>query len=133
MRLIDANAAKEKLGFAIEPFIGSAADEIRNDTLLKAIEIVDSMPTVGAQPVKHGKWVRDASGELNCSYCGYAPKWDDDKFCANCGAKMDGDAEMKMCAWCGMAIMGTDWVYNLLTKKLYHASCARYAIELNGE
>lgn len=39
---------------------------------------------------------------------------------------------MKMCAWCGMAIMGTDWVQDLLTKKLYHVSCARYAIELDG-
>lgn len=39
---------------------------------------------------------------------------------------------MKMCAWCGMAIIGTDWVQDLLTKKLYHVSCARYAIELDG-
>lgn len=39
---------------------------------------------------------------------------------------------MKMCAWCAMAIIGTDWVQDLLTKKLYHAACARYAIELDG-
>lgn len=54
------------------------------------MDFIEDAPTIDAQPVKHGKWVRDASGELNCSYCGYAPKWDDDKFCANCGAKMDG-------------------------------------------
>lgn len=88
VRLIDANATKEKLGFAIEPFIGSAADEIRNDTLLKAIAIVDSMPEVDTQPMKHGNWVRAASGELYCSICKYVPQWDDDKFCANCGADM---------------------------------------------
>lgn len=44
-----------------------------------------------AQCVKHGKWKRDASGELSCSLCAYVPKWDDDKFCAGCGAKMGGD------------------------------------------
>lgn len=54
MRLIDANSAKEKLGFAIEPFIGSATDEIRNYALLDAIKIVESMPTVDA--IQREKW-----------------------------------------------------------------------------
>lgn len=39
---------------------------------------------------------------------------------------------MKMCAWCGRAIIGTDWVQDLLTKKLYHVVCARYAIDWMG-
>lgn len=113
MRLIDADSTKEKLGFEIEPFIGSAADEIRNDTLLKAIAIVDSMPTVDAQPVKRGKWLMhsvefgDFEGELTrlknieiqtakCSECG---KWAEQvnhviwsmPFCPNCGSYNGGD------------------------------------------
>lgn len=56
VRLIDANAAKEKLGFAIGPLVGSDADIIRNDALLDAIKIIDSMPTVDAHPLKRGHW-----------------------------------------------------------------------------
>lgn len=99
VRLIDAGSTKEKLGFAIEPFIGSAADEIRNDTLLDAIKIVDSMPTVDAQPVKRGKWrlvvERVITSKYACSECDsvYAIPSELSPegfycYCPNCGAKM---------------------------------------------
>lgn len=84
MRPIDANAID----------VGDISCSYGENCRLEDVqELIDDRPTVDAQLVKHGKWVRDASGELNCSYCGYAPKWDDDKFCANCGAKMDGGGE----------------------------------------
>lgn len=94
MKLIDADATKEKLGFALEPFVGSNVDEIINDTLLKAIAIVDSMPTVDAQLVTHGRWVDTVvrgCPSIYCSECGtdsetICPT----DFCPNCGAKMDG-------------------------------------------
>ncbi len=41
------------------------------------------------RPVRHGYWKRNVDGEVTCSYCEYVPKWDDDKFCAGCGARMD--------------------------------------------
>lgn len=91
VRLIDANALKANFDdimvFGVVDTDGRITPVVEYRTV---VELIDWMPTDDAQPVKHGKWVRDASGELNCSYCGYAPKWDDDKFCANCGAKMDG-------------------------------------------
>lgn len=116
VRLIDANAAKEKLGFAIEPLVGSDADIIRNDALLDAIKIVDSMPTVDAHPLKRGHWSecwRDPSRtviSVICSACGdasitYLPKIDmtiDDvpkkiciqmPYCPKCGAKMEADED----------------------------------------
>lgn len=83
IRLIDANALKSEM----------TVDALGGHKRIWVCGVIDDAQTIDAQPVKHGKWVRDASGELNCSYCGYAPKWDDDKFCANCGAKMDGDAD----------------------------------------
>ena len=103
VRLIDANATKEKLAFAIEPLVGYAADIIRNDALLDAIKIVDSMPTIDAQLVKHGKWER-TDMFVKCSECGVELLDDaffgihvfDDgymPFCPNCGARMDGDAD----------------------------------------
>lgn len=81
VRLIDANALLQECEKAYK-------FEDRRGQLAHCISAIKTAPTIDAQPVKHGKWERDASGELNCSNCMYVPKWDDDKFCANCGAKM---------------------------------------------
>lgn len=94
VRLIDGNAIVEKLKSYYEALSPDVQSElIRRDEVSSCIAELINAPTIDAQPEKHGKWKRDASGELNCSTCGYVPKWDDDKFCANCGAKMDGDAD----------------------------------------
>lgn len=58
--------------------------DIAEETLRQQAENVKDW-----RPVNHAKWMRDASGELYCSYCMYNPKWDDDKFCAGCGAEME--------------------------------------------
>lgn len=57
--------------------------DIAEETLRQQAENVKDW-----RPVKLGYWKRNADGERTCSYCGYVPKWDDDKFCAGCGAKM---------------------------------------------
>jgi uncharacterized paraquat-inducible protein A len=80
VRLIDANAID------INDISCFYADECRLDDVQ---DLIDSQPTVDAQPVKRGKWKHDESG-LYCPYCKYIPQWDDDKFCARCGAKMGG-------------------------------------------
>lgn len=86
MRLIDADALKEKL------FI---ADDNCNP-VVTATEI-DNAPTVEAKEVVHGKWVDGC-----CSNCGaYIPTdslWDDISerqcnFCHECGADMRTSAE----------------------------------------
>ena len=102
MRLIDADVLKEKFRFAIEPFVGPESDIIRNDAILDAIKIVDSMPTVEAQPVKRGKWEWEPGyvGTLaKCSVCGLDPsgfyslpinqigRLPEYKYCPNCGAE----------------------------------------------
>ena len=40
---------------------------------------------VDAEPVKHGHWE-----EFHCSVCGEIGWDNEDKYCPNCGAKMDG-------------------------------------------
>ena len=87
-KLIDADAFVDK--FAHIPMV--------QDALRKA---VDSMPTVDAVPVVHGRWIRVYSRPgvfkylgWTCDQCGqrtgneYAPQWY--KFCPDCGARMDG-------------------------------------------
>ena len=58
-------------------------------------EYVETLPTIDAEPVRHGKWLpREASvlypfwERYTCSECGKHS--DDTRYCPNCGAKMDG-------------------------------------------
>ena len=55
-------------------------------------ELVDSMPTVDVEPVKHGHWIPDnAQIADKCSVCGLSVNWERYKtpYCPLCGAKMD--------------------------------------------
>lgn len=63
-------------------------------------KIIDSQPTVDAEPVRHGKWIEVHSiGETTyeCSECreefatiGGMPAEILYNYCSNCGAKMEG-------------------------------------------
>ena len=84
-RLIDAEALKERI---ITPR-ANGKDLIT--------ELIDSMPTIDAEPVKHGKWVFNHSDALEamfakpkCSECGFESA-DGGNYCPNCGARMDED------------------------------------------
>jgi hypothetical protein len=55
---------------------------------------IDQMPTVDAEPVRHGKWIRDEFG-ARCGACGlyayrdkFGQPWES-QYCPNCGARMD--------------------------------------------
>ena len=69
---------------------------------------VESMPTVDAVPVVHGRWEGDETCDAydiagvktwavkrKCSECGFTHKFIEAHmcyvFCPNCGARMDGD------------------------------------------
>ena len=79
------------------------ADELRdevlndntydNDTVNYYLGLIDSAPTI--DPVKHGHWLYDGRGEY-CSECGiYLTVAQSsvrvNRFCPDCGAKMDGE------------------------------------------
>ncbi len=68
----------------------------------EAIKTVDEMlsqPTIEAEPVVHGRWVKrpNTKGQVYCSECGTLEEITDNNFkskrCPNCGAKMDGGAD----------------------------------------
>lgn len=62
---------------------------------------LDSLPTVDAEPVKHGHWIKPtvidgrAFNIPHCSVCNEVPCGVDEhtNYCPNCGAKMDGVSE----------------------------------------
>lgn len=54
-------------------------------------DLVNSLPTVEAEPVVHGKWNGvDHDMFFECSICGYLTDYMLTNFCPHCGAKMDG-------------------------------------------
>lgn len=90
MRLIDADA----LMIAIEKdFEGVCVYDVPPSEAVSDFErIVDSMPTIDAEPVRHGRW--DENGR--CTNCGgHAPYWAmattyyKSPYCFECGARMD--------------------------------------------
>ena len=87
MRLIDANKLKK------HPLIP-----------LGVIHLIDSQPSIEAEPVVHGHWKKfdDSGRELAipyCSHCLHLPLRDNgyaiklSSFCPNCGAKMDEEVK----------------------------------------
>lgn len=91
MRLIDADQF-------ILALMDASLSSVDEDTIL---DLVDSVPTVDAAPVVHGRWeynppTINAYGQLRCSICNWwtlDPSVDRSySYCPNCGAKMDGGA-----------------------------------------
>jgi hypothetical protein len=97
MRLVDADEAKK--------YLYEHLDDLH---MIAAQNAIDEMPTIDAQPVKHGHWIetrryRDADGcivsDYSCSWCGSVLREtnpddrDSELYCYRCGAKMDGDAD----------------------------------------
>lgn len=72
-------------------------------------EYVNEMPTIGAEPVRHGRWIECDYEEfrhveiwtahragLRCSVCGvpfHKKKMTYKQYCAACGTKMDGGSD----------------------------------------
>lgn len=116
VRLIDANALCKKINSSIKLALEweNEAREKKDthgvkcaiDTrraLLAMLSRVQEEPIIEVQPVKHGHWV-ELPKELNpnelpcqCSNCKHVVSfyygYPKSKFCDECGAKMDGDAD----------------------------------------
>lgn len=94
MRLIDANAID----------VGDISCSYgENCKLEDAQELIDDQPTIDAQPIIHAHWIMLDEQVGQCSNCGYCQKSNGIdktahgnihkavyKWCAVCGAKMDG-------------------------------------------
>ena len=61
---------------------------------LDVIRYLNTLPTVDAKPVVHGRWIKDGDVVV-CSECGEENAWDEYRatYCEDCGAKMDGGNE----------------------------------------
>lgn len=94
-RLIDADAI-DKRYVPIAPVL--CGDDVHYEWVA-FIEDINKLPTVDAETVWHGKWVNANEGRWNtcevlkCSECGELDNrmYKTDKYCPNCGARMDKD------------------------------------------
>lgn len=92
-RLIDADAAIWELTTGCFP---QSMEYTRAVGIAK--RLIQEMPTIEAEPVRHGRWVKRGQ-DIFCSECdeesGYtwagASRYSD--YCPSCGAKMDGGAD----------------------------------------
>lgn len=84
-RLIDADALMKNVG---------KIPQLRGITYGRMKKAVEETPTIDAEPVRHGRWVKGENWGVTCSECScLAIAHDGKNYCPNCGAKMDGGAE----------------------------------------
>ena len=63
------------------------------------VAMIARFPAADVAPVVHGRWAHLGGDEWCCSACGFVitteGSWDKPtkKYCEDCGAKMDGDAD----------------------------------------
>ena len=90
MRLIDADKSDEIIVFDKQNELIQCSAIV--DYCKRQREFLNKFPTVDAELVRHGWWVYDHWCEFKCSCCGHFSSTNPrgkEKYCPNCGAKMD--------------------------------------------
>lgn len=104
MRLIDADELKQqfvdklvRVGLSPEK-----AEEFAKTAFDATFKTIDAMPTIEAEPIKHGRWIyirdEENNGLYECSEChkrDIHAKECEVPYCWNCGARMDEQQEVK--------------------------------------
>lgn len=60
------------------------------------LDVIEKMPAVDAEPVRHGRWRHLGGDEWRYTMCGEVIHTEgtekpEDKYCRECGARMDGE------------------------------------------
>ena len=102
MRLIDADAFERYLDNHREKY---KSDEFKYELMADAVIYDMGKFIVDAVPVRHGRWIHHSEVKniyggkcIECSECGekyVCMHIEDEKYCRNCGAKMDAEREEK--------------------------------------
>lgn len=93
MRLIDADKLENIIKYAYNAFADESPENVHK-SIGATLNIVKEMPTIEAEPVRHGEWIKCFGNRYIfciyvCSEC-KCPNPMKTKYCPNCGAKMDG-------------------------------------------
>ena len=98
IRPIDGNALLKDVNCRINDLFAAGADAELLQCLDEETKRIKSAPTLDYAPVVHAHWVigRDPDGYIFavvCSHCNENYGTPTDRFCRNCGAKMDEEAK----------------------------------------
>lgn len=103
MRLIDAEKLQRvfnevSTSIMREPKMTKDIEHIVRACIMTT-EIINDAPTIEAEPVKHGRWIKKLT-YVYCSCCqiSWTKSFTESlrrtyKYCPNCGARMDGGVE----------------------------------------
>ena len=86
MRLVDADAFKAE-GRELYREAGWDLREVHYSQLDTECNI-DMMPTIEAEPIKHGRWIKRGDNSWECSVC-HEISCCNGNYCVDCGARMD--------------------------------------------
>ena len=90
MRPIDADRSDEIIIFDKQNELIQCSAIV--DYCKRQREFLNKFPTIDVELVRHGHWVYDHWCEFKCSCCGHFSSTNPrgkEKYCPNCGAKMD--------------------------------------------
>lgn len=88
-KYVDRSEVLKKVGYTLR-YWGMV------DCIKKSItDRIKAIPIADVEPVKHGKWIcMGDCGVTECSHCGWTiEEYIEDKYCRECGARMDGEEE----------------------------------------
>lgn len=94
MRPIDADKSDEIIIFDKQNELIQCSAIV--DYCKRQREFLNKFPTLDVELVRHGWWVYDHWCEFKCSCCGHFSSTNPrgkEKYCPNCGAKMDEVSE----------------------------------------
>ena len=87
MRLIDADRMIKDIK---ENYVIYGYADFLNDFF----RMVEEQPTVDAEPVRHGRWMKNGDRYCECSVCHHEGNMSgQDSYCWNCGANMDAPTQ----------------------------------------
>ena len=102
VRLIDANALKNEMQRVVIDIADTPApDEYTSKLVAMLAKVfqkkIDEAPAVDAEPVRHGRWIRqdDTYTRYVCSECKSKNHGGHGRYCPNCGAKLDAEVEVE--------------------------------------
>lgn len=84
-RLIDADAI-DKRYVPIAPIVDWGTVHYE---WVAFIDDINELPTIDAEPVRHGKWIVTNEGVIKCSECKRKFILLKENYCPNCGCRMD--------------------------------------------
>ena len=97
LELIDRQMALAEIDDTIAGSLQRPEDVYIDKGLTMARTLIEKLPTIEAEPVRHGRWVDGISRgsySIYCSYCGsHKETICSSEYCPACGAKMDAYIE----------------------------------------